>query len=145
MLREGAMNAENKVENVRMAKRLLSRSIELAGRAMQLLQQSQDASHQLTVDAIVLAVCDKCGLTKEALLAQDRSASITRARILAMFVARKCTTQSLPEIAQAFKRTHASVISAVKRHQALMETDDGVHQETLSLIRELGVLEKDVD
>lgn len=41
--------------------------------------------------------------------------ALTDARQLAMYVARKCTTLSLPTIAASFNRTHAAVIVGVKQ------------------------------
>ncbi len=44
------------------------------------------------------------------ILAHIRTKTVTEARAVAMYVTRKVTTHSFPEIADAFKRHHTSVI-----------------------------------
>ena len=74
-----------------------------------------DAKHKGELERIQGVACRKFGVTWEDLLSNKRSDALTDARQLAMYVARKCTTLSLPEIATAFNRTHAAVIVGVKQ------------------------------
>ena len=74
-----------------------------------------DAKHKGELEKIQGVVCRKFGVTWEDLLSNKRSDALTDARQLAMYVARKCTTLSLPEIATAFNRTHVALICGVKQ------------------------------
>ena len=74
-----------------------------------------DAKHKGELERIQGVACRKFGVTWEDLLSNKRSDALTDARQLAMYVARKCTTLSLPTIAASFNRTHAAVIVGVKQ------------------------------
>ena len=74
-----------------------------------------DEKHKGELEKIQGVVCRKFGVTWEDLLSNKRSDALTDARQLAMYVARKCTTLSLPTIAASFNRTHAAVIVGVKQ------------------------------
>ena len=71
---------------------------------------------------------DKSSLTTISLndmLSQRRSRPLARPRQLAMYLAKKMTTRSLPEIGRRFaNRDHTTVIHAVKTITRLSEQDD---------------------
>jgi len=59
-------------------------------------------------------VAQHYGVRVVEILSSTRDAKVAEARQVAMYVARKYTTKSLPEIAYAFGKRHATVIHAVK-------------------------------
>jgi chromosomal replication initiator protein len=60
------------------------------------------------------------------LLGPDRHASVARARHVAMYLARKLTGDSFPELGSAFgSRDHTTVIAAVGKVRALLLEDGG--------------------
>ena len=59
------------------------------------------------------------------MLSQRRSRPLARPRQIAMYLAKKMTTRSLPEIGRSFaNRDHTTVIHAVKTITRLSEKDD---------------------
>ena len=59
------------------------------------------------------------------MLSQRRSRPLARPRQVAMYLAKKMTTRSLPEIGRRFaNRDHTTVIHAVKTITRLSEQDD---------------------
>jgi chromosomal replication initiator protein len=58
------------------------------------------------------------GLSRERLLARDRSPKVALARQTAMYLARELTDVSLPEIGRGFERDHSTVVHALKRISA---------------------------
>ena len=59
------------------------------------------------------------------MLSQRRSRPLARPRQIAMFLAKKLTTRSLPEIGRRFaNRDHTTVIHAVKTITRLSEKDE---------------------
>lgn len=90
-----------------------------------------DAKHKGELEKIQGVVCRKFGVTWEDLLSNKRSDALTDARQLAMYVARKCTTLSLPEIATAFNRTHVALICGVK------QCEKRLNRESRETVREI--------
>src|SRR3954469_11628386 len=68
-----------------------------------------------TLEAIQRAAADAFDLSRERLLARDRSPKVAMARQIAMYLARELTDVSLPEIGRGFGRDHSTVLHAHKR------------------------------
>jgi chromosomal replication initiator protein len=68
-----------------------------------------------TLEAIQNAAAEAFGLSRERLLARDRSPQVALARQIAMYLARELTQESLPEIGRGFGRDHSTVVHAHKR------------------------------
>ncbi len=74
------------------------------------------------MDTLQQVVADYFGLSPTDLQSGRRNNVLTLARSLAMYLARKHTRMSYPEIGRAFgRRSHASVISAYKKLERLLE------------------------
>jgi chromosomal replication initiator protein len=71
-----------------------------------------------TLEAIQNAAAEAFGLSRERLLARDRSPQVALARQVAMYLARELTNESLPEIGRGFGRDHSTVVHAHKRVSA---------------------------
>ena len=65
----------------------------------------------------------------EALKEDRRHKALAHARQVAMYLSRKLTKGSFPEIAARFGKDHSTVISAVRKVEKLRETDTGVKRE----------------
>ncbi|QRN97480.1 chromosomal replication initiator protein DnaA [Archangium violaceum] len=65
----------------------------------------------------------------EALKEDRRHKALAHARQVAMYLSRKLTKGSFPEIAARFNKDHSTVISAVRKVEKLRETDAGVKRE----------------
>jgi chromosomal replication initiator protein len=68
-----------------------------------------------TLEAIQEAAAAAFDLSRERLLARDRSPRVALARQIAMYLARELTDVSLPEIGRGFCRDHSTVVHAHKR------------------------------
>ena len=93
----------------------------LVRRALGRAEDPTPTAEPPTLSAIQDAVCTVNGLTKEELLSPRRSVRITRARQLAMFMARELTGLSLTEIARGFDRDHTTVIHAIRQVSSRLE------------------------
>ena len=79
----------------------------------------------ITVDKIQNVVSNYFNIALSEMLSQRRSRPLARPRQIAMFLAKKMTTRSLPEIGRRFaNRDHTTVIHAVKTITRLSEQDD---------------------
>ena len=79
----------------------------------------------ITVDKIQNVVSNYFNISLNDMLSQRRSRPLARPRQLAMYLAKKMTTRSLPEIGRRFaNRDHTTVIHAVKTITRLAEQDD---------------------
>jgi len=68
-----------------------------------------------SVPSIVEAAAQAFEVNPDQLLARDRRPAVSRARKVAMYLARELTGQSLPEIGRGFGgRDHSTVLSAVR-------------------------------
>jgi len=79
----------------------------------------------ITVDKIQNIVSNYYNISLSEMLSQRRSRPLARPRQIAMYLAKKMTTRSLPEIGRRFaNRDHTTVIHAVKTISRLSEQDD---------------------
>ena len=79
----------------------------------------------VTVDRIQNVVSNYYNIPLSEMLSQRRSRPLARPRQIAMYLAKKMTTRSLPEIGRRFaNRDHTTVIHAVKTITRLSEQDD---------------------
>ena len=78
----------------------------------------------VTVDKIQNTVSSFFNIPLTEMLSQRRSRPLARPRQIAMYLAKKLTTRSLPEIGRRFaNRDHTTVIHAVKTITRLSEKD----------------------
>ena len=79
----------------------------------------------ITVDKIQNVVSNYFNIALSEMLSQRRSRPLARPRQVAMYLAKKMTTRSLPEIGRRFaNRDHTTVIHALKTITRLSEQDD---------------------
>ena len=79
----------------------------------------------VTVDKIQNAVSNYFNISLNEMLSQRRSRPLARPRQIAMFLAKKLTSRSLPEIGRRFaNRDHTTVIHAVKTISRISEKDE---------------------
>ena len=79
----------------------------------------------ITVDKIQNTVASFFNISLAEMLSQRRSRPLARPRQISMYLAKKLTTRSLPEIGRRFaNRDHTTVIHAVKTITRISEKDD---------------------
>ena len=88
----------------------------------------------ITVDKIQNIVSNYFNIPLSEMLSQRRSRPLARPRQIAMYLAKKMTTRSLPEIGRRFaNRDHTTVIHAVKTITRLSEQDDEMKKNVIQI------------
>jgi chromosomal replication initiator protein len=94
------------------------------------------APHTPSIPAIQGAVCSVTGVSQPALLSSARTAGVSRARQVAMYLSREMTSLSLADIARQFDRDHTTVLHAIRAVSARAPSDADV-SDTIHRAREL--------
>jgi chromosomal replication initiator protein len=98
---------------------------------------------QVSVADIQRAVCNHFRLTNSELLSKDRHKSVAFARQVAMYLCRQRIRSSFPELGRAFgNRDHTTVMSAVRRVEALRQRDPQVNAHLEAIERRLAAGEE---
>ena len=99
--------------------------MQLAGEVLHDLDRQM--SQPLHAEQIFESVCDFFGLERRELMSGRRQRTISLARSVAMYLTRKCTNLSYPDIAGRMgKRNHSTVISACRRIEAAVGRNEPV-------------------
>ena len=94
---------------------------------------------RVTIDEIQKRVGEHFDLKPLDMVSARRARAVARPRQIAMYLAKRLTTRSLPEIGRKFGgRDHSTVIHAVKRIEELRDTDRDVDAAVRVLLSELG-------
>ncbi|MCB9590593.1 MAG: chromosomal replication initiator protein DnaA [Polyangiaceae bacterium] len=92
----------------------------------------------VSVQDIQRAVCNHFRLTNAELLSKDRHKSVAFARQVAMYLCRQRLRCSYPELGRSFgNRDHTTVMSAVRRVEALRQKDPQVNAHLEAIEQEL--------
>lgn len=93
---------------------------------------------RITIDEIQRAVSAHYDLKPVDLVSARRAVVVARPRQIAMYLAKRLTTRSLPEIGRKFGgRDHSTVIHAVRRIEELRGSDHEIDGAVKALIRQL--------
>ena len=88
----------------------------------------------ITIDKIQNAVSNYFNISLTDMLSQRRSRPLARPRQVAMYLSKKMTTRSLPEIGRRFaNRDHTTVIHAVKTITKLSESDEEMKKNLIQI------------
>jgi chromosomal replication initiator protein len=88
---------------------------------------------------IIDAAAQEFGVERESLLARSRQRSVTRARHVAMYLARELTAHNYSEIGRGIGgRDHTTVLHAITQIGNAVHTDPDVRQSVDNLRRRLG-------
>jgi chromosomal replication initiator protein len=100
--------------------------------------QLRGAQRRVTIDEIQKLVSQHFELKPLDLVSARRARAVARPRQIAMYLAKRLTTRSLPEIGRKFGgRDHSTVIHAVRRVEQLRDTDRDIDNAVRFLLREL--------
>jgi chromosomal replication initiator protein len=107
--------------------------------AVQTLGDSlRGAQRRVTIDEIQKLVSAHFELKPLDLISARRSRAVARPRQIAMYLAKRLTTRSLPEIGRKFGgRDHSTVIHAVRKVEELRDSDRDIDTAVRVLLREL--------
>jgi hypothetical protein len=90
----------------------------------------------IRIERVIVDVAERFGLEPKALKAKTRSASVVRARHLAMLVARDLVKASFPEIGRAFgERDHTTAMAGCAHARKMLLSDAWVFEVYGSVVR----------
>ncbi len=107
----------------------------LRGLLRDLLDREQ--AGDLSIDEIQKTVAEFYHIRLHDITSPKRMQSITFPRQIAMFLSRKLTQKSLPEIAKAFDKTHATILHGCKAVQDRLSVEDDLRESLRVLTRKL--------
>lgn len=118
---------------------LLGKQIDLEFARQELALTSNPRASEAGVDDIQRVVCHHFKLRTSDLVSKDRHKSIAFARHVAMYLCKQRLKCSFPELGRAFgNRDHTTVMSAVRKVEALRTSDPEVRAHLEALERKLG-------
>ena len=100
--------------------------------------QKEQTMKKLNIEEIQALVAKKYSITMEQLLSPERTQSVVTPRQLAMYIARKFTTKSLPEIAKMFEKTHATIIHGVRNIEKRLDVEADLKASLAEILAEFG-------
>ena len=117
---------------------LTGETIDLEFATATLGETLRGAQRRVTIDEIQKAVSAHFELKPLDLVSARRARAVARPRQIAMYLAKRLTTRSLPEIGRKFGgRDHSTVIHAVKRIEGLRDSDGDIDAAVRVLMRQL--------
>jgi len=142
--------AENVKSNVRTLEGALMRAVSITSlnkmqpltidllRSLLKDQLDKERQEDLTFDEIQRVVAEHFDLRMTDMSSKRRPRSVAFPRQVAMFLCRKLTRSSLPDIANAFGKTHATVVHACKTIQGRIDTEPAMRDSIRSITRKMG-------
>lgn len=141
--------AENVRSNVRPIEGALVRAISyasLTGRPLtidslkHLLRDTleNEKQEEITFDVIQRTVAEHYDVRLSDMTSKRRPREVAAPRQLAMYLCRKMTRSSLPDIANAFRKTHATILHACKTVENRMDVDPELRDEVRNISTKLG-------
>jgi chromosomal replication initiator protein len=110
-------------------------TVDLAAMALRDLAPSGETS-RIRIDDILKVVGRHYNVGRADLLSPRRAQAIVRPRQVGMYLAKKLTARSLPEIGRRFGgRDHSTVLHAVRKIEELMANDDRLAREVSLLAK----------
>ncbi len=100
--------------------------------------ENEKKRKKVTIEEIQSAVANKYSVSLAQILSSERTASFVTPRQLAMYIARKFTTKSLPEIAKQFEKTHATILHGVKTISKRLDVEPELKENLISIIADFG-------
>jgi chromosomal replication initiator protein len=94
----------------------------------------EETTRPVTVIDIQKAAAASFGVSRDAMLSKDRSAQVSKARQVAIYLSRELTRESLPTLATHFARSHTTLVHAHRKVASQIPRDDSLN-ETLTQLR----------
>ncbi|MEJ6390111.1 chromosomal replication initiator protein DnaA [Gymnodinialimonas ulvae] len=96
------------------------------------------SDRKVTMDEILKKTCDYYKIRQVDIISQNRQRAIARPRQMAMYLCKKLTTRSLPEIGKKFGgRDHTTILYGVRKIEELMQIDSQIAEDAELLRRML--------
>lgn len=98
----------------------------------------------LSINDIMKTVATFYGVTFEDILSSQRTQTLVTPRQLAMYLSRKLTTKSLQEIADEFKKTHATVLHGAQTIQKRLDVEPDLKKSMEEIVSRMGRKASDI-
>ncbi|MFS2316310.1 chromosomal replication initiator protein DnaA [Maricaulis sp. D1M11] len=133
-----ARELEGVLNNVICRTALLGLPVSMEAVSSALQELSLSTEKRLTVDEIQKAVARHFGVTPQDICSKRRTQSVVRPRHVAMYLSKKLTTRSLPDIGRRFGgRDHSTVIHAVNKVTEMLDKGDPIASDIDTLMHTL--------
>ena len=96
------------------------------------------ATRVVSMEVIQQKVAEQFGISMADLMGSRRPRNIAEPRMVAMYLCRRHTHHSLPEIGNAFGKTHATVLNAMNKVPELCRRDDALRTRVRQIEKALG-------
>jgi chromosomal replication initiator protein len=142
MVRSNVRELEGTLIRLAAKASLLGKPIDLSFARTEIAATTTTRPNEASVEDIQRIVCHHFKLRSTDLLSKDRHKSIAFARHVAMYLCKQRLKCSFPELGRAFgNRDHTTVISAVRKVEALRGSDPEVRAHIEAIERKLGAVE----
>lgn len=111
---------------------------EMLSRLLKDFIEKEKTQKNVTIEEIQTTVANAYSVTLSQMLSSDKTASIVTPRQLAMYITRKFTNKSLPEIAKKFEKTHATIIHGVKTISKRLDVEPDLKETLEKIIAKFG-------
>lgn len=98
----------------------------------------EEQASDVTFDGIQRAVAEHYDVRLADMSSKRRPRTVAVPRQVAMYLCRRFTSSSLPEIAGSFSKTHATVLHAFKSIESRMDVDPKLRQDLQQIAHKLG-------
>lgn len=99
--------------------------------------EKETVGRKISIDLIQRKVAEFYDIRLNDILSKKRPKNIAEPRMIAMYLSRKMTEHSLPEIGAAFGKNHATVIHAIGKVEEDLAKDEATRRNLASLQRQL--------
>lgn len=137
---EGALG---KVKIMMMIDASIDLNEEMLTRLLKDFIEKEKTQKKVTIDEIQSAVASYYCVTINQMLSSDRTATLVTPRQLAMYITRKFTNKSLPEIAKKFEKTHATILHGVKTISKRLDVEQELRDSLEKVISDIGLTLED--
>jgi len=140
---EGALG---KIKIMMMIDASIDLNEEMLSRLLKDFIDKEKTQKKVTIEEIQTAVASAYSVTLSQILSSDRTASLVTPRQLAMYITRKFTSKSLPEIAKKFEKSHATILHGVKTITKRLDVEQELKDNLEKIISDIGLsLEDRID
>jgi len=133
---EGALG---KVKIMMMIDSSIDLNEEMLTRLLKDFIEKEKTQKKVTIEEIQTAVAAAYSVTLSQILSADRTASIVTPRQIAMYITRKFTNKSLPEIAKKFEKTHATILHGVKTISKRLDVESELKETLEKIVSDIGL------
>lgn len=105
--------------------------------------EKEKSLRKLTIQEIQQSIAKRYGVSIEQILSSERTQSLVTPRQMAMYISRKFTQKSLPEIAKSFEKSHATILHGVKTIEKRLEVEPDLKSSLEEILADFGCSAKD--